>query len=349
MNKTLVIITPGFPVNEADTCCIPPQQVFVKALKENNPLLNIIVVTFQYPFLSKRYLWHGIQVISLGGKNKGNIFRIFLWLKAWQVLKQLKNENQLVGLLSFWLGECAFIGKWFAQKNNIKHYCWLLGQDAKAGNRYFTLIKPNAEKLVAISDFVATQLYNNYAVHPQHIIPVGVDRSMFERIENERNIDVLAAGSLIILKQYHLFIHVIAELKKTFPNIRTVLCGDGPELEKIQQLITTLDLNKNIVLKGEIPHTEVLHLMQHSKLFLHTSLYEGFSTVCAEALYAGAWVISFCKPMKENFNKWLIAESQEEMIQQSIPILKEHPFNNNKVLTYTIENSTEKILELFMN
>jgi len=39
-------------------------------------------------------------------------------------------------LLSFWYGECALVGKKFADKYSIKHYCWMWGQDAKKENKY---------------------------------------------------------------------------------------------------------------------------------------------------------------------------------------------------------------------
>ena len=72
--ETIVILSPGFPRNEADSTCMPPQQLFVKALKEICPGLNIIVLAFQYPFFAGEYQWNGVKVISLGGKNKGGFF-----------------------------------------------------------------------------------------------------------------------------------------------------------------------------------------------------------------------------------------------------------------------------------
>jgi len=43
--ETLVILSPGFPGNEADSTCMPPQQIFVKALRAICPGLEIIVLT----------------------------------------------------------------------------------------------------------------------------------------------------------------------------------------------------------------------------------------------------------------------------------------------------------------
>jgi hypothetical protein len=129
--QTLVILSPGFPKDKADTACLPPQQTFVKALKEVCPGLNIIVLTFQYPFFAAEYEWHGVKVIAIGGKDRGQVFRLITWQKAWLILKKLHEEYQIVGLLSFWLGECAFVGSRFAKKYRLTHYSWLLGQDAR--------------------------------------------------------------------------------------------------------------------------------------------------------------------------------------------------------------------------
>ncbi|HEY0177269.1 MAG TPA: hypothetical protein VGC08_12880, partial [Pedobacter sp.] len=173
--KTLVILSPGFPENEADTTCIPPQQIFVKALKEVRPELNIIVLTFQYPFFSGEYQWYGIRVISFGGANKGRFFRLFTAPRVWVTLRKLNQEFRIIGLLSFWFGKCAYVADVFAKNYDLKHYSWILGQDARAGNKYFHKIKPAGTSLIALSDFIAREFNRNYGVSPEHIIPVGID------------------------------------------------------------------------------------------------------------------------------------------------------------------------------
>jgi glycosyltransferase involved in cell wall biosynthesis len=50
-----------------------------------------------------------------------------------------------------------------------------------------------------------------------HVIPPGIDEREFPRPNSTKDIDIVAAGSLIPLKQYHIFIEVVAELKKPCP------------------------------------------------------------------------------------------------------------------------------------
>ncbi len=348
-NKTLIILSPGFPANEADSTCLPFPQLFVKTLKQLNPSLNIIVLAFQYPFSASEYIWHGVTVISFNGRNKGNISRLLLWKTVWKKLKQSMKEYNVVGLLSFWLGECALFGKYAAKKYHVKNFTWILGQDAKKNNRYFSLIKPKDEELIALSDFLAEEFYLSYKIKPVNIIPPGIDPTSIQVVNEKRNIDIMGAGSLISLKQYDIFIRLVAALVKSRPGIRAIICGKGPEEEKLLNMIKRYNLTKNITLYGEVSHEEVLELMQHSKIFLHPSLYEGFATVISEALYAGTQVVSFCKPMRLAFKNQHIVRSENEMIQKTNEILSDNKLTYESVITYSIEESCRKILSLYGN
>ena len=69
--------------------------------------------------------------------------------------------------------------------------------------------------------------------------------------------------------------------------------GRAEEEGELKKMIAGYELTENIILTGELPHREVLQIMKRSKVFLHTSRYEGISVVCQEALNAGCQVISF--------------------------------------------------------
>ncbi|WP_183575116.1 glycosyltransferase [Mucilaginibacter sp. X5P1] len=347
--ETLVILTPGFPADEDDSTCIPPQQLFVKALKKQRPELNIIIISFQYPFEARQYLWHGTEVIAFGGRSRGKLYRRALWLKVWRTLKQLNKGHKIIGLLSFWMGECAFIGNRFANKYRLKHYCWVLGQDARAGNRFVRLIDPKGEQLIALSDQLAREIEANYDIVPQHTIPPGIDTSTFGASAIERDIDLLGTGSLIPLKQYDLFIDVVKELTLQFPNIRAVICGRGPEMERLKHQIIRLKLENNVKLTGGLPHGEVLAMMQQAKVFLHTSAYEGFGMVLSEALYAGAQVVSLVKPMDVMPEEFHQSKSEDELVGLVTEQLNKEHLTHEPVLFNSIESIADRVAELFLS
>ncbi len=347
MRKTLVILTPGFSRNEDDSTCLPPIQVVVKTLTATYPELNIVVLAFQYPFSAAKYKWHGANVMAFGGRSRGKGFRLFIWLKVWKKLLELKKKQQVIGLLSLWMGECALVGSDFGKSHHLTHRCWLQGQDAKAGNKYMRWVRPAGSELIAISDYLANELYKNYDLLPGHVIPIGIDTALFGHGPIERDIDVLGVGSLIPLKQYDLFIDTIRFLKEHIPGVKAVICGAGPEMERLKSMTASYGLEANISFKGELTHTEVLHYMQRSKVLLHPSNYEGFSTVLLEALYAGAHVVSFFRPMEEEFKHHHIVNDNNEMNHKVLSLLNDADREHLPVLIYDAEQTAKNIMQLF--
>lgn len=345
--KTLVILTPGFAANESDTTCIPMQQSFVRKLKESYPGLNIIIFALDYPYSKGIYNWFGNVVFSFNNRNKGGLSRLLVRRKVLELLKKLQAANKIHGLLSFWYGESAIIGKKFADRHGIKHYCWMWGQDVKKENKYVRRGHLKAEELIAFSDFLQNEFEKNHGIKPKHIIPPGIDLKQFSFSETKKDIDIIAAGSLTRLKHYDIFISVVAEIKKSVPSVKAVLIGEGPEKKRLQNLIEAPGLQSNITLAGELAHPEVLQLMQRSKVFLHTSSYEGFGVVCIEGLSLGAHVVSFIKPMRKEIKNWHVVTNKEEMLQKTIEILQNPGTEYESVIPYTIENTVQKISELF--
>jgi glycosyltransferase involved in cell wall biosynthesis len=343
----LVILTPGFPEGEYDSTCLPFLQSLVKAINRQFSSIEVMIFSFQYPYIKSPYLWNGNVVIPFNGRNRGKVARRLLWLRVWRKLISLRTNHNLAGVFSLWCGETALIGHRFANRSGVPHYCWVLGQEAKAGNKYVDKTEPRAEELIAISDFIADEFFKNYLLKPQHVIPNGIDQSLFEKDSFVRTIDVLGAGSLIPLKQYEVFIDCIAIIKKSFPKIYSVISGKGEEHSKLNEQIKAQGLQKNVMTTGELSHKSLLRLMQQAKIFLHPSSYEGFSMVCLEALYAGCHVISFCKPMKQDFEHWHVVKSKEEMIQKATELLRIPNLEYTSVMPYSVEQTASSIMHLF--
>lgn len=68
------------------------------------------------------------------------------------------------------------------------------------------------------------------------------------------------------------------------------IVGDGPDRKEIENLIKESGLEKSIVLIGKTTNPYVW--MKNSKLFVHSSNYEGLPTVLIEAMICGKVVIS---------------------------------------------------------
>jgi glycosyltransferase involved in cell wall biosynthesis len=346
-NKTLIILTPGFPKDETDTACLPFLQNFVRELRIQFPLLHVVILSFDYPFTKADYRWYETQVISFSGWKMGKMRKLFTWLLILRKMKRIIGAHRTAGLLSLWCGKCAYLGNRFAKSNNLKHFCWIQGQDAKKENKYVSRIKPLPTDLIAISDFIQEEFEKNHGIRPGHVIPVGIRPEEFISDHPGRDIDILGVGSMIALKQYHLFVEIIYQVKQLFPGIHAVLCGKGPEENAIKMLIVRYGLQENIILTGELPHDEVLLIMMRSKVFLHTSNYEGFSVACMEALYAGCYVISFIQAMHYDIEHWYILRTKEQMVEKARTILSNPEAIYKPVKTFTTLESVQGIMQLF--
>jgi glycosyltransferase involved in cell wall biosynthesis len=182
------------------------------------------------------------------------------------------------------------------------------------------------------------------------MIPNGIVPELFTRPDSaKRDIDILGVGTFEPLKQYDLFPEIIKFLKSDLPGIKACHCGIGSERAKVELLIKKYGLEENFYLLGGKSHEEVLQLMQRTKVFLHTSNYEGFGVVCLEALYAGAHVISFCKPMDQEIPRWNIVNSTEEMIKKASEILHDPNIDYKPVMPYTMERSVKAVMGLFFH
>ena len=346
-SKTLVIFSPAFPANEQDNW-LPWLQNIILAMNNDFPELKIIVFSFKYPNHTHSYKWKGNEIFSFGSKRKNKMATLLSRARIFFAFKKINKANKIAGVLSIWCGECAYLAKICTRSTGIKHFTWIVGQDARAGNEYVKKIQPDGRQLVAMSDFLQAEFYRNYKIKPAHIIPTGINTSLYKTELIEKTIDILGVGSLSPLKQYDVFIDVIDAIKKRMPNIRTEICGGGEEKDSLQKKIDSHSLQENILLHGELPHAEVTIKMQQSKILLHTSMYEGFGNIYLEALYGGAHVIGFTKAMNEAIKNWHVVRSKEEMIEKAISLLTDNNTRYERVLYHTYNETAAKLVSLFV-
>lgn len=341
----LVVITPGFPANEADSTCLPAIQQMMLALKDKLGAHRFCIVTLHYPFEISNYYWHGIQVYSLAGQNKKGFGRLITWFAAWRKLLALKNQHHHLTILSLWLTDTSLLAKYFSKMYGLQCAFWAQGQDVKTNNKFMRLIRPEASQIISISHFNAEQLVKNFNLQPSCIANNGIrPASMPALNSSERTIDVLGVGSLIPVKNYRLFVEVIAELAKQFPQIKCMHAGEGILADELKHYVTTLGLNNHIQFLGNTAHESVLALMNTSKVFLHTSNFEGSSTVIAEALYMGCRVVSTVSISEANISTLQIGSTKEELVKLLAEALlaKQEP---KQIMVHNLKDSIDIVCE----
>ncbi|MDB5230293.1 MAG: glycosyltransferase family 4 protein [Chitinophagaceae bacterium] len=346
--EAVVIFSPGFAANEEDTTCLPAQQVFFEELQKQLSPVEVIIFSFQYPYSSNEYFFKDIRVIPFNGRTRGGIFHLVLWLRVWMKFRKIKKQYRVKTVLSLWCCECALVGKFLCRIYKLDFFCWILGQDAKADNHYVKKIRPAAKELIAMSEFLVNEFEKNHKIKPANIIENSIDARLFYKGDKEKLVDIFCAGSLIPLKQYDIAIEIIGDILKDFPMIRVVICGKGPEEQKLRQLINDKSLAAHVHLIGEQAHHQVLRLMESSKIFLHPSAYEGFSSACLEALQAGMHVVSFWQPMSQPIKHWHIVHTKKEMKDKIVSLLTWEQLDHSPVMVFDVKVKAKQMKELLL-
>jgi glycosyltransferase involved in cell wall biosynthesis len=346
LTKNVVIISPGFADGEKDSSCIPFLQMQVNEFK-NFTDINIQIISLQYPFESKTYLYNGIRVHAMGGQNKKGVARLLIWYKTLRLLKKLHKEQQIDVILSCWATESALIASRFAKNKNIKHICWIIGQDSKAENKYVNYISKSTI-FVCKTLFIKNLFEKDHGITPKHVIPSGINLDSLPKINLERkSIDLIGAGSLIPLKRYEWFVELANDLTKKSYSVNCILIGDGPEKINLEKKILEYGLGSSFKLLGSKTHDEVIHYRAQSKILIHPSSFEGLSTVTLEALYAGCHVISYCRPFEEENAQMHYFTNYNDLLKKTEELLslKELPFESQ--INYTSKKSAEAFVKLF--
>jgi hypothetical protein len=89
--------------------------------------------------------------------------------------------------------------------------------------------------------------------------------------------------------------------------------------------------------------------MNNSKLFLHTSNYEGNSTVLMEALYSGCYTFSRRPLSNKEVPQLFIRERKLEFVTDMIEILSRKEINHKRITFNTMDDTAKKIINLFFS
>ncbi len=286
----VVLITPGFAANTNDTVTIPPLRAFAAALAQQQ--VKVTVLALEYPARVDTYEVEGVTVHSCGGNNRPWPFKLFTLYKAVRLFAAIHKAQPVTHIHSFWWQHTVMLGNYLQGKYALPHLTTLMGQDVLRDNRYATWLPVKNNTVVALSAYHARHYTATFNKQPAAIIPWGMGQNDITTTSQLHDIDVLGVGWLSAVKNYSLFIEVVSIVAKQMPAIKCVIAGDGEERAALQQMINDLKLDKNIQITLLLPRSEVLQLMARSKVLLHTSTFESYGYVFAEAWVNTMQVVS---------------------------------------------------------
>lgn len=323
----ILIITPGFARNEQDDC-IPAFQDFIDEWSSFPRQFHLTIVATQYPEKG-RYMYNGIDVFAIGGKNKRGLSKIRTWSKALSIVRKVHKAKPIDLIHSLWLREAALLGDKFSGFYRIPHMCTLMGQDARADNTYWRQVSP--DMLVTLSEYQKGFLEGRENVQ----IPWSPRRVV--QNSEEKGYDIVGVGSLIQVKNWRRFID-IASCVNGKP--RVAIIGGGVLESELKAYAD--DKNVSIEFTGEIERNRVLGIMRNSKVLLHTADYESYCMAMVEASMQGCHVFSTSVGIAPELDEIRTFQNEDEAVS-----LISAAFNSS--VSSERASETDHVLEAYFN
>jgi len=227
----------------------------------------------------------------------------------------------------------------------------------------FMRVSQQADCITACSQSLADQAVdlNPSLVEKIRVVHNGVDVERFSQIGfvDQKEPYIFAVGQLVRHKGLDMLVKAFAAVCQQFPEISLRIAGSGPEQENLSKLITSLGMERNIILLGSQPEEDVARLMCGSIFVAVPSRREPFGIVALEAMAAGKNLLvtpvggipEFVPPgpnlfMQPRLEDWIdgLGEFIQLWKENALPDPKE---NIRAAGELTWDRYTEKILEIY--
>ncbi|MDO8443248.1 MAG: glycosyltransferase family 4 protein [bacterium] len=252
-----------------------------------------------------------------GGTKKyyGRIWdKIYFVYRAWQEAEKVHKRKRfevIWALMASYGGVAALLFKMnhpgvpllltLQEGDSEKHL--VFGKFGLVGWFGKKIIK-NANFIQPISKYLADFAIKRSASCPIEVVPNGVDIDLFQTGYKESEIKlmrdnlgikdeyvILTTSRLVYKNGVDILIRAAAKLKETRPNIKLLIIGDGPELNKLKNQSQKLKVDNNILFLGQIPQKDLPIYFRISDVFVRASRSEGLGNSFLEAMAAGIPVI----------------------------------------------------------
>jgi glycosyltransferase involved in cell wall biosynthesis len=194
----------------------------------------------------------------------------------------------------------------------------------------------------------SSQICSEFGEHRDKLFFIpenGVDLSVCcndsRRGEATGPLQLIFVGGLIPLKACDLALRGAAPLLRN-SLARFTIVGDGPERQALEQLATSLGIERAVTFTGWLNHAEVFNRLRSAEVFLFPSLKENGGGVVFEALASGAVpvVVDFGGPgdvVQRNVGYKVALTSEADIVSQIETILAE--LANNRDLLARLQRS----------
>lgn len=298
----------------------------------------------------------GVRVHRLGHSPAARY--LFFWT-AYRYALKLAQEKQVDVVWAMMASHNALAASLFKNKfPTVPLVLSLQEGDEIYGWRYQLKLLPvrllgvfrKANKIQAISRYLATWAERMGARVPAVVIPNGVDLEKF-KIQNaegqskDLNTKILITTSRLVSK--NAVDDLIKSLNFLPAHIHLKIVGSGPDEAALRQLVSMRGLSERVEFMGYLPHEEVVKELRQADIFVRASRSEGLGNSFLEAMALGLPVVGTAVGGIPDFLihgeiGWLCKVNNPESIAEQVSAIL-NPVNLPEVQTITAQ--AKKLVE----
>ena len=254
----------------------------IAELSKNRKILNRLLLK-RYRYRSKR-VFKSIFLEKLSKLGKIDLIIDFDGgLKS--ILDNLKAEKKII-----WIHSSIRKHKQ-DNKSKISRY----GEELKKYDKIIAICKEMNEEIKELYPFLSSEI--EYIYNPldcNNIIEQGNENiekmTSYEKELIERDYFLAVSRLDTVQKDFETLIEGYSILKNKGIKEKLYIIGEGNGRVKIEKMIEEKKLVEDVILLGEKKNPYIW--IKHSKLFIHSSRYEGLPTVLLEALMMDKFIVS---------------------------------------------------------
>ena len=205
--------------------------------------------------------------------------------------------------------------------------------------------------VTAVSPSVANEL-TEYGFDSRKVTIMwnGVDEKVFCPLGNNEKLEkyILYTGVLRARKGLFDLMKCAILVNKIIPNVKFVICGTGPLLQKLKEQVRSVGLEKKVLFLGRVERKRLINIYQNATIYVVSSIYEGLPTVLLEAMACGLPVVATNiggnrDLISSNVNGLLVPPRSPEKMAQMIALL----WNDEHLRKRLGDNARETIVKKY--
>jgi len=319
-----------------------------------------ILVTFGEE--NSTYEKNGIQFFILKRLNYGKfLFPIQIFYDLFRLEREIKKLNPDIIHLQSTIPTFSLFGIFLSKRFPVlitlhgyfkEEYKMHTGIE-KIYNRILSVpLEKKALSKIPNIIVVCPQIMNmikNYTQSKIFIVPNGINLKYIEKIQPIKKYDdpaIFYMGLLNRRKGVHDLIQALTIVKNKVQNVKLYIAGTGPYINKLKQLVTALDLEKDVIFLGFITEEEKFAYMKSIDIFVLPSYWESFPIVLLEAMACGKPIVTtdiagnpFA--VTDGVNGYLVKPGDWQQLAEKLIYM----LNNKRLISIMGEESKKRSLD----